>query len=105
MTRSFALLARGFSRISSLLGESGFFRMSDPPCFTRSAEQVLHLAILDRMERDDSNASTWCELLPRGSDTCLERAELVVDGDAERLERARRGMDAAESIGRGEQLL
>src|SRR5438876_9233681 len=56
-------------------------------------EETLHDAVLERVVADDHEAPTWAQEPERTGQATLDRIELPVDGDAERLEDARRGMD------------
>src|SRR5579884_2089331 len=58
-------------------------------------EEALDDAILQGVEADDDEAPAGPEQLHRRGERHLEAAELVVDGDAQRLEGARGGVDAA----------
>ena len=61
--------------------------------FTR--EELFDDPILERMERDHDDPPTGAENAHGRSETLLEVRELVIDRDAESLEDARRGVDAA----------
>src|SRR5437899_5405843 len=61
--------------------------------FTR--EELLDDPILERMERDHHDPPTGAEDAHGRRESVLEVRELVVDRDAESLEDARRGVDAA----------
>src|SRR5712692_3437790 len=61
--------------------------------FTR--EELFDDPILERMERDDRDSPAGTHDAHRGGESTLEVPELVVDRDAESLEDARRGVDAA----------
>src|SRR5262249_44611361 len=57
------------------------------------AEEALHDAVLEAVERNDGDAAAGSQRLDGLRERSLETAELVVDLDAQRLERARRGMN------------
>src|SRR5438445_703680 len=61
--------------------------------FTR--EELFDDPILERVERDHDDPSTGTEDTHGRRESVLEVRELVVDRDAESLENARRGIDAA----------
>lgn len=61
--------------------------------FTR--EELFDDPILERLERDHHDSSTGAEDAHGRRESLLEVRELVVDRDAESLEDARRGVDAA----------
>src|SRR5262245_16652842 len=61
-----------------------------------SLEEALDDPVLERVERDDGNAPAWPQHLERGRKRLLELAQLVVDGDPERLEGALRRMAVPE---------
>jgi hypothetical protein len=56
--------------------------------------ELLHGTVLERVERDDREPATGTERAHRGVEAALQVLELAVDGDAERLEDPRRGIDA-----------
>src|SRR5262249_31948531 len=58
------------------------------------AEALLDRAIFERVKGDDDAAAAGPELIGKDLEEARQLAELVVDGDAQRLERARRGIDA-----------
>src|SRR5581483_7395556 len=63
-------------------------------------QEALHDPVLERMERDHSEASARPQHLERRGQRPLDGAELVVDLDAERLEDALRRVALAEACGR-----
>src|SRR5207237_75547 len=65
------------------------------------AQEVLDDPILERVERDHGETTARPEHLECGGKCGLERAQLVVDGDAQRLEHALRRMTLAEACGCG----
>ena len=109
-TRSRALRARGLRSSSAAPGRTslptsvrrgracgGMFGQSGirfvAARFAR--HEPLDDAVLERVEADDDEAAALAEQCHALRETALERAELVVERDANRLERSRRGMDAA----------
>src|SRR5690242_9273083 len=58
-------------------------------------EEALDDAILQGMEADDGEPAAGSEQVQRGGKRGLQTAQLVVDGDAQSLEGARGGVDAA----------
>ena len=58
-------------------------------------QEVLHDPVFERMERDHHQPAARREDALRGGQPLRELAELVVDVEAQRLERARRRMDVA----------
>ena len=103
--------ARGLARISSASGRTGRLvstrRRRLPPQMQtglpggqlqplrRVAEAVLHDAVLERVVGDHHQTAAGTQRLDGGLEPLLERAELVVDGDAQRLEDQRGGVVAA----------
>src|SRR4029077_8300146 len=69
------------------------------------AHEALHDPVFERVERDDGEAAPRPEHLERGRERALERVELAVDGDAERLEDPLRRMPLAEAGRRGNRAL
>src|SRR4029434_7576300 len=80
------------------------------------AEEVLHQAVLERMESDDDQAAAGGERRERLREGLVDGSELAVDGDAQRLEDAcriaarapayrgrQRLLDHGEQIGAGAQ--
>src|SRR5262245_47678589 len=65
------------------------------------AEEVLDDAVLERVERDHGDAATRPKHLDRSGQRVLEGVELLVHGDAERLEDALGRVTVAEPGGRG----
>src|SRR4051794_20603897 len=61
------------------------------------AHELLDEAVLERVEADHREASARTEHRESGRERTLERAELVVHGDAQRLEDALGGMPVAEA--------
>src|SRR5438093_6681585 len=57
--------------------------------------ELLHDAILERVEGDDREPATGSKDPERGREAFLDVHELVVDGDAQGLEHARRRVDAS----------
>src|SRR5712691_4894349 len=62
------------------------------------AHERLHDPVFERVEADHREASSRPEHLQGRRQRALERSELVVDGDAQRLEDALRRMSAAEAL-------
>src|SRR5438874_8615059 len=62
---------------------------------TARAQEILDAAVLERMEGDHREPATWFEQSLGSGKAALEFAKLVVDRDADRLERAGRRIDAA----------
>ena len=61
-------------------------------------ERALHEAILERVEAEDRDATRPARTMPRQRrEQRLELLELAVHRDAQRLERARRRIDAADA--------
>src|SRR5262249_53690755 len=60
------------------------------------AKDALRPAILARVIREDDDAPARLEEIDRGAEPLLERGDLVVDEDLQRLERAPRRVDARE---------
>ena len=60
-----------------------------------SGEELLHDAVFERMERHDHEASAGLQHALGRMQRAHQFAELVVDGDAQALEHARRRMNAA----------
>ena len=58
----------------------------------RVTEEALDDAVLERMEGDDDEAAARFEAALGGGERVDELAELVVDVDAQRLKRPRRGV-------------
>src|SRR5205807_6926178 len=54
----------------------------------------LHDAVLEWLKADDRHSAAWFEHAQRRIQAGLQRAEVVVDRDAQRLEGARRGVNA-----------
>src|SRR4029077_20826668 len=69
------------------------------------APEVLDDPVFERVERDDGEAAPRPEHLERGRERALERVELAVDGDAERLEDPLRRMPLTEAGRRGNRAL
>ena len=90
--RRFALRARGFRATSSSDGRSGFF-VSDGEAVV-VAERRLHDAVLERVIGDHDHAAPGSEEPDRLRQGGGELLDLPVDRDAERLERATRGVGA-----------
>ena len=59
------------------------------------AQESLDPAVLERMEGDDGEPAARRQQPLGGGQAAVELAELVVDRDAQRLEGAGRGIDAA----------
>src|SRR5665213_4403030 len=57
-----------------------------------ATNEVLDRAIFERMKTDHDQAPRRLQTRERTVEATLQRAEFVVDVDAQRLERARRGM-------------
>src|SRR5438093_6923534 len=57
--------------------------------------ELLHDAVLERVEGDDREPATGSKDPERGREAFLDVLELVVDGDAQGLEHARRRVDAS----------
>src|SRR5439155_20729587 len=57
--------------------------------------------VLERVERDHGEATAWPQHLERGGERSLERAQLVVDRDPERLEDPLCRVTFTEPHGRG----
>ena len=62
-------------------------------------EEALHAAVLERMERDRRQAPALAQQLPGGGQRPVERVQLVVDGDPDRLEGPLRRVAAPEAVG------
>ena len=89
--RSLALRARRFSAISSCVGQNWAPRQYVETLVV--AEGLLHDAIFQRMKADRNDASGAAQTSDRTEHSFAQSIELVVDGDAQRLKDARRGMD------------
>ena len=61
-------------------------------------EEALHPAVLERVEGDRRQPAALDEQPQAAGERAVERVELAVDGDPDRLEGALRGMAAAEAI-------
>src|SRR5581483_11660975 len=70
-----------------------------------SAQEALDDPVLERVERDDGEAALRTEDLDRRRQRALERSELVVHLDAERLEHALRRVPVAEPRRRRDRVL
>src|SRR5581483_3189134 len=62
------------------------------------AQEPLDRAVFDAMKGDDDEAPARRQMLPRGPQAFFRRAQLVVDGDAQSLERLRRGVEAPAAV-------
>ena len=62
-------------------------------------EELFRDPVLERVEGDDRETPAGSECAHGGLEALLEILELVIDGDAKRLEHARRGIDPAASLG------
>ncbi len=62
-------------------------------------ERVLHDAVLERVEADRGDPPADRGARQGGVEPGAQRAQLVVDGDAQRLEGARRGVDGGAGLG------
>ncbi len=116
--RSLAERARGFRAISCSLGPDrpsvmasnvavrARLRSADGASRRRAAgargEELLHDAVFERMERHDDEAPAGLQDALRRMQRAHEFAELVVDGDAQPLEHARRRMNAAGLLADGD---
>src|SRR5258708_2895980 len=69
------------------------------------APEVLDDPVLERVERNAGEAAAGTQHLERGGQRNLERRELVVHGDAQRLEHTLCGMALTEAGGRGNRAL
>ena len=65
------------------------------------AHELLGLAVLERVETDDREAAAGAEHLEGGGERVLELAQLVVDGNSQRLEDPLGRMPVAEARRRG----
>jgi hypothetical protein len=75
-------------------------------CFESLPKESLHYAVFERVERDHDEAPAGGEALKPYRESSLEIVELIVDGDAQGLEDARRRMNARLSThGRRDTLL
>ena len=114
--RSRAERARGLRAISAAPGTTGLrFRRrklgaarapaaaggasSRAAAAAARAQETLHPAVLERMERDDREPAAGHQQALGRREAAVELAQLVVDGDAQRLEGAGRGVDAAGAAG------
>ena len=69
--------------------------------FARSRHELLHDPVLERVEADHRETPTRAQHLERGGKRRLELAQLVVDGDAQRLEDALGGWPSPKRAGVG----
>ena len=63
-----------------------------------SGRRLLRDPVLERVERDDREATTGAQRAHRGIQALLEILELAIDDDAQRLEDARGRIDAAPTL-------
>src|SRR6266436_4115472 len=82
-----------FSRCNRLLGD-----LAALTGLLQERELLLHYPVLDAVEGNDCYATAGSEFAPCAMQACGERAEFVVDGDAEGLKGARRRMNATVPI-------
>jgi hypothetical protein len=61
-------------------------------------EELLRDPVLERVEGDDRETATGAECAHSCLEALLKVLELVIDGDAKRLEHARRGIDATATL-------
>ena len=62
-------------------------------------EELLRDPVLERVEGDDRETAAGAQRAHGGLEALLKILELVVDGDAQRLEHPRRGVDATPTLG------
>ena len=68
-------------------------------------EEALHHPVLERVEGDRGHAAARAQQRPRGGQRALERLQLVVDRDPDRLEHASRRVPGGELRRRGDRAL
>ena len=73
-------------------------RRADAPA-RALGEEALHAPVLERVEGDRGEPAAGAQQIPGRRQRALERAELVVHGDPDRLEHALGGMPARRSCG------
>jgi hypothetical protein len=61
-------------------------------------EELLRCPVLERVEADDRETSAGTQCAHGGLEALLKILELMVDGDAQRLEHTRRGVDATPAL-------
>ena len=119
-TRRRAEAERGFSATSSVFGRTARLVTSRnsgvrpqphrqvgraDAALGRLDEALLDHAVLERVERDHRHAAAGGAQRERTLEPLLELAELVVDGDSQRLEHALGGMPVPEARGRRDRAL
>ena len=93
--RSLALRARGLRPISSSPGTTGRFVSTRTSAVgaLQGAEGVFHDPVLERVEADHDHAPAVAQPIDDAAQKRLEPVQLAVHPDAQRLERARGGID------------
>ncbi len=87
--RSFAAEARRFENVSSFVERiTAVGNFGEDASSSARLKGFLHPAVFARMKREHGHAAAWRETLRQRSQQRVERGELVVHRNADRLERA-----------------
>ena len=76
---------------------AGAWRLACGAIGAAAAHEIFDAAVFERMERDDGKPSARLEQPLGRREAAIEFVELIVHGDAQRLEGTGRGIDAAGS--------